>query len=652
TRHVPQRHASAGLVEIWETERPEPKSDVNAWDPLAEEGTGRPADRLANRIATTIRTWLDRGELLASAGRPITAGDILILVRKRAPFAEPMIRALKQRGIAVAGADRIRVGEELAVMDLRALAEFMLLPEDDLSLATVLKSPIFGFDDGDLLRLRSAGAGSLWGALLREAAAEQRYADAAKELKDWRARADYQPPYEFFAGLLDRDGVRGRLLKRLGAEAIEGIEEFLSLALNYDEGKAPSLQGVLAALGGGGADVKRDMDQGRDEVRVMTVHGAKGLEAPIVFLADTCSAPSARRPALVDIGGEGGLFVWAVKGSGRHPAIEAGAAAEAREEAEEQDRLLYVAMTRARDRLYVAGFEGENGRANGCWYDTILDRLAPVTRQESLPGGEKVRRLEAKSQQVDKAKAAIDRPPANVPLPAWASRRAPAEAERIIPLRPSSLAPFELEDGSEVPEHAPPAEPARQGSPAVPGQAPGLVRGTLVHQLLQHLPGLPKASRQLAAMRFLALRAEISDEAARQLVSQTLAVLDHPAIAAVFGPGSYAEVPIAADLAPPGGKGVPVRVIGSIDRLLVEPKRILIVDFKTNRHPPHRAEDVPLAYRLQLAAYGEVLKQIYPGRVVKAALLWTETLHMMELAEAELARVVPDLFRRDGPLRA
>ena len=650
-RHIAQRHASAGVVEIWDTEKPEQAAASDAWDPLAEDGAGKPVDRLAQRIATTIRTWLDRGESLYPGGPPIAAGDILILVRKRAPFAEPMIRALKTRGVPVAGADRIRVADEPAVMDLKALMEFLLLPEDDLALATVLKSPISGFDDDDLLRLRSENRSSLWSALLRAAEADERMAGVARELKDWRARADYLPPYEFFAGLLDRDGVRTRLLRRLGPEAIEGIEEFLSLALHYDDGEAPSLQGFHAALGGGGAEVKRDMDQGRDEVRVMTVHGAKGLEAPIVFLADTCAAPASRRAGLVTLGED--AFVWAIKGSRRLDAIERAASAEAQEEAEEQDRLLYVAMTRARDRLYIAGFEGMNGRARGCWYDILSRRLAPRLQETSLSDGWKAWRLERRGTMAGPAERTGDeRPTPPAPLPGWASRRAPAESERVIPVRPSGLAPFELEDGSLVPEHSPPAEPSRHRRPADPAQMRGLARGTLVHQLLQHLPQLPKAEREMAATSFLSLKTGAAADTARKLASEVIAVLDHPSFAEIFGPDSLAEVPIAADLAPPGGRGVSVRVVGSIDRLLVGPKRVFVVDYKTNRLPPRRVEDIPLAYLLQLAAYVQVLKSIYPGRAVAAALLWTETLDLMQLPDAVLADVTPELFKRDGALRS
>ena len=223
------------------------------------------------------------------------AGDILILVRKRMPFAAAMISALKARGFKVAGADRLVLTEQIAVQDLMALGDVLTLPDDDLALAAVLKSPLLGLDDDDLMQLAPERKGSLWHELMARAGSSPRLADAAHQLQRWQSRHAELPPFELYSALLDREGARARLLERLGAEAADAIDEFLNLALAYDDGAPPSLQGFLGWLRAGTREVKRDMEQGRDEVRVMTVHGAKGLEAPIVFLPDTCSTASGRR---------------------------------------------------------------------------------------------------------------------------------------------------------------------------------------------------------------------------------------------------------------------------------------------------------------------------------------------------------------------
>ena len=219
------------------------------------------------------------------------AGDMLILVRRRDPFTTPMIRALKREGVSVAGADRMKLMDQLAVQDLVALADVLLMPEDDLALAVVLKSPLFGLNDDALFDLAYAREPrSLWSALREKSREDARFAEAYQRLSAWLGRADLLPPYEFFSELLGADGqrMRERMLVRLGPEAAEAIDEFLDLALAYDREAAPSLQGFIDQLRGGDIEIKRDMEQGRDEVRIMTVHGAKGLQAPIVFLPDTC----------------------------------------------------------------------------------------------------------------------------------------------------------------------------------------------------------------------------------------------------------------------------------------------------------------------------------------------------------------------------
>ncbi|MEQ1671826.1 MAG: UvrD-helicase domain-containing protein, partial [Hyphomicrobium sp.] len=379
--HIASRFGQSGTLEIWETEKPGPAEDIDPWLPLDENATEKaPANRLAERIAATIGDWLTRGVKLVSEDRPIRAGDILILVRKRNPFAVPMVAALKARGIAVAGSDRIALTAQIAVQDLLALGDFLTLPEDDLALATVLKGPLFNLDDNDLLAIAHGRKGTLWRALLAAADTMPEFKPAAETLKRWRSKADFTPPFEFFSSVLDRDGARTKMLHRLGPEAADAIDEFLDLALAYDDANPPSLTGFLANLRAAEREVKRDMDHIRNEVRVMTVHGAKGLEAPIVFLPDTCTTmsgdgagtrllkmPDAPRPSTLPP-----PVIWQVKGTSKVAAVRAATLAKDARETQERNRLLYVAMTRARDRLYIGGFEGKNGRAANCWYDAMF----------------------------------------------------------------------------------------------------------------------------------------------------------------------------------------------------------------------------------------------------------------------------------------
>ncbi|MDX2159530.1 MAG: double-strand break repair helicase AddA [Hyphomicrobiaceae bacterium] len=661
--HAAHRLGMSGLVEVWDTEKPDATAPAPAWRPLDEIATSSPVTRLAERIAETIGGWLATGEQLVSEGRPVKAGDILVLVRRRRPFADAMVAALKARGIPVAGADRLQLADQLVVKDLLALADFLLLPEDDLALAAVLKSPLLGFDDDDLLALAPGRRGSLWSALLAAARREAspRLVEAAERLKRWRTRADVMPPYELLVELLVHDGMRTRLLARLGPEAADPLDELLTLALGFDDEAPPSLQGFVDWIRTTSREIKRDMEHGRDEVRVMTVHGSKGLEAPVVFLADTCAASSAPRPggliAFPDMprpDEEPEPFLWPVKGTAGVEHVTAARAAVRTREVEESTRLLYVALTRARDRLYVTGFEGTKGRAAGCWYDTIEAGLTGLLTESTDPAGRRIRRW-ASAQTVEAKPRATETTGIveAAPLPDWALRPAPLERGVSIPLAPSRLAPLDTDDEGD-PLDAPVFRPDAVVDEAPPPASPRalaeegrFLRGTIIHALLQYLPGLPVGDWEQAATRFVEVRgAGLRAQTRSSIVAETLAVLHDPIFAPVFGPGSRAEVPVVAQIEPPERSGQPLRITGQIDRLVVTDHEILIVDFKTNRPPPLDVTRVAQAYVVQLAAYHLAISHIFKDRPVRAALLWTDGPRLMELPADRLDEAAAALFTR------
>lgn len=663
--HAVKRLGHGGVVEIWPTERYEETAPADAWSPLDEETAEPPVVRLAARIADTIKGWLDSSESLESTGRPVAPGDIIILVRKRHPFAAPMVQALKARGIAVAGADRMKLTEQIAVQDLLSLGDFLTLPEDDLALAEILKSPIFGLDDDDLSDLAIGRRGTLWKSLLDRSKEDARYVEAASTLLRWRKAADFRPPFEFFADLLDRDRVRAKLIARLGPDAADPLDEFLNLALTYDDGAPPSLAGFLAFMREGNREVKRDMEHGRNEVRVMTVHGAKGLEAPIVFLPDTCSSGSAsgqggrpiklgemQRPA-----GMPAPFVWPVKDTSGLEPISAAREALRRREREEGNRLLYVAMTRARDRLYVAGFEGKKGLEAGCWYELIRNGLeGALTRAVDPEGRETLRLAAPQTATHEEPKVALSARQMATELPDWSAAPAPREAQLTIPLAPSRLAPYDHDEEGEPRPALPPRDVRAEPAAVSPAQASadrggGILRGTLTHALLQHLPSLARKARPKAAKAYLAERGRGLPAATLSgIAKEALAVLDHPDFAPVFGPGSQAEVPIVAVFPRPDGAGPPLRLTGQIDRLAILDGEALIVDFKTNRVPPATVEAVPPVYLYQLAAYRLAVREIVPNLIVRSALLWTHGAYLMEIPEEILESWTKDLWRLDAAL--
>jgi ATP-dependent helicase/nuclease subunit A len=556
----------------------------------------------------------------------------LILVRQRGELFEAIIRALKYEKVEVAGADRLVLTEHIAVMDLMALADALLLPQDDLALATVLRSPLFGFSDDDLFAIAwDRNRSSLHAALTRKSAEREIFQQAAARLAELAQAARSQSPFAFFAFVLGaRDG-RRRFLARLGAEANDALDEFLNLALDYERRETPSLQGFVAWLREARAEVKRDMEIARDEVRVMTVHGAKGLEAPIVILADTMTPPSGPRPPrLLEL--SDGAVIWAGRKDDDAAPVAAARLAALAEAEHEYRRLLYVAMTRAADRLIVCGADGERARPKGCWYDLVAEPLRPFL-VEATEHGEKVWRYRTDTSGV--ADMIVAAPPAAATaephgIPAWLRQPAPAAAPSSLPLAPSTA--FEADAGRVY---------ARTAESAV-DRRKALARGRVVHRLMQSLPDIPPPNRNDAIARYLKNNAsELPAPEQEQIAKQLLTILNDLVFAELFAPGSRAEVPIVGRIARPGA--APVAVSGQVDRLAVTGDAVLIADYKTDRTPAARLADVPAPYIGQLALYRAVLGRIYPERTIRAALIFTEGPNVIEVPGAAMDAALAEM---------
>jgi ATP-dependent helicase/nuclease subunit A len=565
---------------------------------------------------------------------------MLVLVRRRGNAFDAVIQALKHAGIPVAGADRLKLTEHIAIIDLMNLADALLLPQDDLALAVALKSPLFGLTEDDLFKLAWQRRGSLRQALSRHAAEDSRIKAALERFEQCERRFANETPFAFYAWLLGGDGGRARVLRRLGHEANDALDEFLELALNYERKAPASLQGFMAWLRAADTEVKRDMEISRDEVRVMTVHGAKGLEASVVFLVDTTSSPTdLQRLKLIHLPQPGGteVVVWAGKKADDPAVVAEARAAMLAEIEDEYRRLLYVAMTRAADRLIVGGCMPGNMKTvrNLCWYDLIGKGLANSGLQEQTveAGDGPVRRYSRIEDGTIPAGAAAA-PPASMlaELPSWLRTPVPIEPSVGPLLRPSDPG-----DGD--------GRGFRSGE-SLATRALALQRGTLVHRLLQSLPDLAAERRRDAAQKYLARNAAgWSDGDRAQLADQVLALIADPRFAAVFAAGSRAEVSIVGRLAQPER---PLALVsGQIDRLVVTPSEVLIVDFKTNHAPPAAAAEAPAAYVRQLALYRTVLKKLYPQLPVRSALLWTETPELMEISATALDQALLSGHGRD-----
>ena len=612
-----------GLVEIWAPISPQPAPDPEDWRmPLDATRRDDPAVALAERIAAVIGGWLsaesEERVVDLPRGRPrrIRAGDIMILVRSRGALFEAMTRALRRANIPSAGADRMTLRDHIAVMDLVAAGRTALREDDDLSLAAVLKSPLIGLDDDALLVLAPKRPGTLAASLAQSG--EPRFAEAQARVAQWRARATLSP-FDFYARLVGVDGGRRALLGRLGHEAADAIDEFMALALAFERTNAPSLHAFLSEVEAADVAIKRDMEAEADSVRVMTVHAAKGLEAPIVFLPDTCSAPSGRHdPKWLELESAPShdlpLFIWAIdKDRDSSPIRDARLAAQA-VAAGEHRRLLYVAMTRAAERLIIAGFEGARERPADCWYNLARLGLDAFVRAEpaSWNSEETVWRLGRGALAADTLTP--DAPVEIGAAPAWLRTNATRESPR------TQLSP----SGSGGTSRAGPERRER------------LEAGRLAHALMQDLPDVPPERRREIAERFLeANGGAIGPVRRSRLVQRALEVLALPELAPLFADGSRAEVSIAGAL-PRSGRPDLV-FAGRVDRLAVTADVVYLADFKTGDDP---ASAPRAAYIEQLALYRAALAPLYPYCEIKAYLVWLEAGRFTRVSPAALDRAL------------
>jgi ATP-dependent helicase/nuclease subunit A len=632
--HLALPDAAPGFVEIWPLIEPDKREPMPPWDaPFDRTSETSPRVKLARQIAKAVRLWIDRKERVGTGAErhDVRPGDILVLVRQRGPLFEAIIRALKNENIDVAGADRLVLTEHIAVMDLLALADAVLLPDDDLALATVLKSPVFGLTEEELFVLAWNRKGSL-----RAALSDQRPEIAAR-LAEIVNAAQRLPPFGFYATLLGAGKARQRFLARLGPEANDVIDEFLNIALSYENRETPSLQGFVAWLRTASAEIKRDMEIARDEVRVMTVHGAKGLEAPIVILADTTTEPQGplqHQPRLLGLSQSQAApdtpdhLVWAPAKREDTAPIAAARMVTVDNAIDEYRRLLYVAMTRAADRLIVCGAVGMNRRPQGCWYDLIVGALKPHCSEEPNDVGEgsvlRYRRSPEQPEALSLFEAKPVQPPASA-RPDWLQRPAPSAAEPLAALSPSQI----YDEAAPVP---------RTGGGA---RRQALARGVAMHRLLQSLPTIAMEHRADAARRFLASKSrDFTPQECEELASRALALIARPDFSALFSPQSRAEVPIVGHIVQGGRRRA---VTGIVDRLVVAENAILIADYKTNRDSPKTPAEVPDGYVAQLALYRAVLARLYPGRPIRAALIWTEAPDLMEISAAAMDRAIATL---------
>lgn len=571
---------------------------------VGEEGWLPDATReLANRLARYVRDLLADPPWMSTlpGGGPLRAGHIMILLRGRGELAPLLVARLTAEGVPVAGIDRLRLQAPLVVQDLVAAARFAVQPGDDLALAGLLVSPIFGWTQEALYAVAQPRKGSLWRAI-----PEGETRDGLLTILN---AADRVTPFAFFEQLLSGPlQARARLMARLGEAAREPLDELMSAVQAIELDGVASLQGFLDWFDRAEGDVVRDPGDAGDAVRVMTVHASKGLEAPLVILADAAKDPTKNYPEHLDWALDeitDPVQIFTPRKEERALVERLGKTYEQSRDAamEEHWRLLYVAMTRAAERLVLAGTLSKKKLPPQSWFagvEQTVEAMAGATRRRVGDWDDAL--VFAMGTEPRGQKKPVEARQSAVALPEWLRVPAPVESRPARPLAPSSL-------GS-----APGEAPARD--------AAALERGRQSHRLFEVLAALPAEARLGAAAR-------VSDDLA--LVGEVIAVLDRwPDL---FGPDGLAEAPIA-------GVVDGAVIAGTVDRLIVGSESVTIVDFKTNRRPPRDAATIPEQHLRQMSAYVAVVAQAFPDRRVEAALLYTAgpVLHRLDAARLQAFR--------------
>ncbi len=663
--HIPHHKTLHGKVEIWPLiERQQEEEQSAGWVmPLEYKDKQNPPKILAEKIASTIKKWLDNGRIIEATGQKVRAGDIIILLRKRTNMADNIISSLKSRNVAVAGHDRLIITEHIAVMDLMALGNFLLLPEDSLSLACVLKSPLIGFSEEDLFQVAyGRDKKSLWQALKERAKDAQNpphFQHAVEYLSNLLNKVDYFTPFKLYCYILEAIGGRKKLVQRLGEEINDPVDEFLSLSLEFEKSHAPSLQGFLNWLESGKSEIKRDMEQsGTDAVRVMTVHGSKGLEAPIVIMPDTTTVPETKMKIFWHEDDNANILLWPGGSHNEEEFCDAIKENKKMEEKQEYYRLLYVAMTRAKFELYVAGSVGKKSRPDWCWYDVIysaLDNIRLPRKQgfgEADARSEYHRTVSVQGVRADSRNAATSELPTKTLFP-WKSI-AEKDADGILRLsggNPAIIKESQIKQAAvfaplpayllNKPESEPnptrPLTPSKiegeQGAEVYsPSSRAKLMEGKIIHSLLEFLPDIFEANRMDKGLEFLRKKFPTAENVEiESILANLLAIMCRDDLKHVFSETSRAEVPVIGIA---GG----MVISGRIDRLGITDDKVIIVDYKTGRIPPKSISAINRAYIKQMSVYKDIIKEIYPAKQVECYLIWTEGAVVFKLPEETLGK--------------
>ncbi len=603
--HIPNRKDSFGLVEVLPLVKSIEDETKKCFKPPIENINVFNTDiEMANVLATKIKYLLDNEYISDSKNdepkrvRKIEPKDIMILVRKR-NLVDNITRALLAKNIPLAGRDKLSLSDNIAIEDLISLLKFVLFNYDDLSLAEVLKSPLYNLTDDDLFDLCfNRKDETLYSMLCKS----EKYKDISDDLKYLIDFSKTALPFEFFDYILKVQNKRKNFISRLGIEVIDILNGFLSQCLSYDNLKlGKSLSDFYEWFSLNEVEVKRNMEQVNNTVRIMTVHSSKGLEAPVVFIYNANAVLSSSRDRIIWNEDFPMYKTSNFKNSGKvfSDMIENNNNANQ----EEFYRLLYVAMTRARDRLYVIGSENKSKDAK-TWYSCIKESLLsnPETKinndtktnftHDVFVNDEFVVLGENETGDISNiTKSSVEIP---LNLPEFFDKKEddiPSFSKNIDAKSP--LSQYDKNENS------------------------SLSRGTIIHKLLEHISKFNGEDVE-KFIDFYLSKTQIEDK--NLIKNNILELYNNPEYNFIFNSNNLSETEIITS---ENGTSQILRV----DKVVFDNDDIWIIDYKTDK----QTDTVPSSYRKQLEKYKDAITKIYPNKKIHIAILWINDLKFSEI---------------------
>lgn len=600
--HCPFRLGEGGRVEVLPlvlADTEQKKEDYSWKIPINRVQKTSVSNLLAKQIARNIKNMVINKDILLSKNRPVQYGDFMFLVQQRNCFVEEFVRACKEIGVSVAGVDKLKLLEQIAVQDLISLGKFLLLPNDDLSLAEVLKSPIFGLNDDDLFNICYNRKGSVFDSLLKN----NKYVHIADQLKELLNFVGFMRPFELFSYVLIKLNGRKNFISRMGNEVEDVLDEFINLTIVFEQSNTPSLQKFIDWIAKDEVIIQKEMEQGNNNtVKIMTVHGSKGLQAPIVILGDTTKIKN--KSLKSELLWEDDTVFFPTESANYNDLCKKIKSKLLDADFDEYRRLLYVALTRAEDRLYVAGYTKDKDANEESWYKLLQNNLKSNIEHSKE---ERCIIYDVAQENTFDNDIKIESEEINFTDYSYLLSEAPCHDPLSKPYAPSRDENDELDISSSPLED----------------NGKFYKRGTAIHKLLQYISTVSIDNRFNASICFLKKQLpDFSYNEIKKIVEEVLNLCGM--YSEIFAENSMAEVPIIGEI---DGKIISAK----IDRLVLSDNKVIIVDYKTNRPSAKTIDDVPSQYINQMKYYKLLMERIYPNKIIETYLLWTNTCNMMKI---------------------